>query len=259
MAFSGGGQAITRPHTHDATILQDGGTLNFQNITQGNMAAGSVTQSDGVHMQELLIGTPTQVPRVNGAGTALEYHSPVDLIGSLELLATETLAAVGPDVEITGSWTVADYSQFILICGFSNDNSVGTPDLRFRINSSSDPVYVTNMILNTGGVLSATTTGMATSGLICTADVCRPSSTETCQTRIEFELCEQNPNNTYRWNWSNTPMWDEHGMVVSDNEQISGIFSNNFQTGLASLHFYFSDASNFRIGSTITLYGIKRN
>jgi len=258
MAFSGGGSNVTKPHTHDATILQDGGSLNFQNITQGNMAAGSVTQSDGVHMQELLIGTPTQVPRVNGAGTSLEYHSPVDLTGSLELLATETLAATGADLEITGTWNVSDYSQFILICGFSNDNSGGTPDLRFRINSQSAAVYVTNMTLNTAGVLSATTTGMATSGLICTSAVCRPSSTETCQTRIEFDLCEQNPNNTYRWNWSNTPMWNQSGAVVSDNQQISSIFNNNFQTQLLKLHFYFSDASNFRIGSTITLYGIKR-
>lgn len=79
MAFSGGGSNVTKPHTHDSTVLQDGGNLNFQNVTQGNMSAGSITQSDGAHLQELLIGTPNQVPRVNAGATALEYHTPSDV------------------------------------------------------------------------------------------------------------------------------------------------------------------------------------
>lgn len=79
MGFSGGGSNILKNHTHDSTVVQDGGNLNFQNVTQGNMSAGSVTQSDGVHLQELLIGTPNQVPRVNAGATALEYHTPSDV------------------------------------------------------------------------------------------------------------------------------------------------------------------------------------
>ena len=79
MAFSGGGSNILKNHTHDSTIIQDGGNLNFQNVTQGNMSAGSITQSDGVHLQELSIGTPNQVPRVNAGATALEYHTPSDV------------------------------------------------------------------------------------------------------------------------------------------------------------------------------------
>lgn len=79
MAFSGGGSNVTKPHTHDSTILQDGGNLNFQNITQANMSAGSLTQSDGVHLQELLLGTPAQIPRVNAGATAVEWHSPIEI------------------------------------------------------------------------------------------------------------------------------------------------------------------------------------
>ena len=258
MAFSGGGSNVTKPHTHDATILQDGGSLNFQNITQGNMAAGSVTQSDGVHLQELLIGNPSDTIRVNGAGTAIEYSSPVDLTGSLELLGSTTLAATGTNVTLSGTWNISDYTAFIVTCGFSNDNSAGTPDLRFRINNQSAAVYVTNMILNTGGVLSASTSGMATSGLLCTSNVCPPSSTETCETTMTFELSAQNPNNTFRWNWSNTPMWSTLSLTPADTEQITSVFNNNFQTQLNQLDFYFDDASNFRIGSNIYLYGVKR-
>ena len=47
MAFSGGGSNILKPHTHDSNVLQDGGNLNFQNVTQGNMSAGSITYSNG--------------------------------------------------------------------------------------------------------------------------------------------------------------------------------------------------------------------
>tara|TARA_Y100000310_G_scaffold295440_1_gene326757 strand:+ start:1606 stop:2505 length:900 start_codon:yes stop_codon:yes gene_type:complete len=79
MAFSGGGSNVLKPHTHDSTIIQDGGNLNFQNITQANMSAGSMTQSDGVHLQELLIGTPAQIPRVNAGATAVEWHSPIEI------------------------------------------------------------------------------------------------------------------------------------------------------------------------------------
>jgi len=79
MAFSGGGSNILKPHTHDSTVLQDGGNLNFQNVTQGNMSAGSITQSDGAHLQELTLGTPAQTVRVNAGATALEYYTPPDV------------------------------------------------------------------------------------------------------------------------------------------------------------------------------------
>jgi hypothetical protein len=258
MAFSGGGQAITRPHTHNSGILQDGGSLRMDGITQGNMSAGSITQSDGNNLTELLIGTPTQVPRVNGAGTALEYHSPVDLTGSLELLGSETLVATSANLELSGTWNISDYTAFIVTLGMSNDNSAGTPTVNFRINNSSAAVYVTNMTLNTAGVLSASTSGMQTSGLICTSNVCNPSSTETTQTTLTLQLSEQSPANTFRWNWSNTPMWSQSGVTPSDTEQITGIFNNNFQTQLIKLDLFFSDGSNFRIGSNLYLYGVKR-
>jgi len=70
MGFSGGGSNILKNHTHDSTILQDGGNLNFQNITQSNMSAGSVTYSDGVHLQELVIGGAGEQLVVNPGATA---------------------------------------------------------------------------------------------------------------------------------------------------------------------------------------------
>jgi len=53
MGFGGGGTLQTLPHTHDSNIANDGGSLQFNNVTQGNMAAGDITYSDGSHLQVL--------------------------------------------------------------------------------------------------------------------------------------------------------------------------------------------------------------
>jgi hypothetical protein len=55
-------------HSHDQTVTQNGGPLDFNNVTSGSMAAGSITFDDGAgHMQELPIGAATQVLTVSGA------------------------------------------------------------------------------------------------------------------------------------------------------------------------------------------------
>ena len=65
MGFSGGGSSQTRAHTHDSTIINDGGSLNLDNITQGGaaMTAGAMTYSDGPagHMQVLTLGAAGDV------------------------------------------------------------------------------------------------------------------------------------------------------------------------------------------------------
>jgi len=53
MGFSGGGSNVLLPHTHDGTVVQDGGPLDFNNITQSQSAAGEVFYSDGAHLQQL--------------------------------------------------------------------------------------------------------------------------------------------------------------------------------------------------------------
>jgi len=53
MGFSGGGSNVLLPHTHDGTVTQDGGPLDFNNITQSQSAAGEVFYSDGAHLQQL--------------------------------------------------------------------------------------------------------------------------------------------------------------------------------------------------------------
>jgi len=66
MGFSGGGSNILKNHTHDSGILQDGGNLNMQGVTQGNMSTGSMPYSDGANLQELVKGVDGQTMQLSG-------------------------------------------------------------------------------------------------------------------------------------------------------------------------------------------------
>ena len=101
MGFSGGGSNILKPHTHDSNILQDGGNLDFDNSTQSDMAAKSMTYSDGSHLQELVgPGVP--------AGEILTFAT----AASAPSWATDPFLA-GGKLEYLGSHTnVAEESTF---------------------------------------------------------------------------------------------------------------------------------------------------
>ena len=69
MPFSGSSSDLPN-HTHNQTVTQDGGALDFStNSTSGSLAAGSMTYSDGTgaHMEELTIGANTFVLTSNGS------------------------------------------------------------------------------------------------------------------------------------------------------------------------------------------------
>lgn len=76
MGFGGGGSNVTLAHTHSSAIVQDGGALDFDDVTQASGAAGDITFSDGNALQLLNVGSAADVLTVNGAGTAPEWAAP---------------------------------------------------------------------------------------------------------------------------------------------------------------------------------------
>jgi len=227
--------------------------------------AGSVLTTQGdvliegaAGLERLGQSTDGFVLTTKGASANPVWATPT--AGSMELLASQTLVGTGTDVTVSGTWLMSDYSYFIIKGGFSK-NTAGAASMQFRINSSSAAVYVSNMILNSAGTLSATTSGMQTSAEICTTDVVQPASNETYQMVMTLELSEQggSPSSGYRWNWSTTPMWNQSGAAPANVESVCGIFNNNLQNTLSNLLFYFSDGGDFNIGSNIQLYGVKRS
>lgn len=164
MAFSGGGSNVLKPHTHDSTILQDGGNLNFDNITQGNLSAGDVVYSDGAHMQRLAIGTPAQQLIVS-PGLTPAWSSEHEQ-GRLEILHDDILAVDGLTMTADFSASPLDmettYGELVFcLRGWqATSGSIG-----FTINSHANYAY-TN-IINDAGVLSGNSaSGVTTIELI---------------------------------------------------------------------------------------------
>ena len=103
MGFSGGGSNVLKPHTHDGTVVQDGGSLNMDNVTQASLTAGDIVYSDGSHLQRLAIGTPAQQIQVNAGATAPEYFTAAAASSSFELI--DYTAAVADTTTIDTTFT----------------------------------------------------------------------------------------------------------------------------------------------------------
>ena len=139
MGFSGGGSSILRNHRHDGTVLQDGGPLDMDNVTQADLTAGDIVFSDGVHLQRLAISGANDELRVNAGATAPEWYTPAAPGGSTwtQLGTTSTVTPVpGLFDEILVSGLTAlftDYSQIVGVANFTTgSNSAG-----WRINGVS--------------------------------------------------------------------------------------------------------------------------
>jgi len=165
MGFNGGGGGQLLNHQHDGTLVADGGPLDFKNITQSSMSAGSITQSDGAHLQELSIGLASQLVRVNGAATALEYYTPATpSTVYYELLDQHDVTNAATETDYTKTFSpVLDmidggtYNQLYIV-GKGRTN--GTCNLQMKLNALTE--YSSQYTMNTAGVLSGVTDNSAT-------------------------------------------------------------------------------------------------
>ena len=138
MGFSGGGSNILKPHTHDSNILQDGGNLDFKNITQSDMSASSMTYSDGSHLQDLAIGS-------DGAHLGIVAGVPAwTASGKLILLETWTASGDATTKTFTDNRNLKDDYQELII--FVN-GQVGTSAQDFTLAMNADTTgYDSNTI-----------------------------------------------------------------------------------------------------------------
>ena len=166
MGFSGGGSNITKSHTHSSSIVQDGGALNFSNVTQAGMAARDITYSNGTALQILNLGSATDTLTVNAGATAPEWVTAAAGGSTMEFIATQT--STGSDfTEFTFADAVNydDYSE--MFCTFSYGTPTVSKDLNVRVGDTSAGGVVTTstydlcLTNNDGGTLvsSAATSG----------------------------------------------------------------------------------------------------
>lgn len=161
MGFSGGGSSQTKPHTHDGTAINDGGSLNLNNVTQGSLTQGDVTFSDGVHLQRLAIGAPASTMVVNGAGTAPEWGSAAATPYTFLDYFEQTVSGVSMDL----SWSSLSFDD------------ISSIHVLFNVEPAYDPTNI-ELQYSQGGSLITTATyesrwtglGSRTSGGTVTGD-----------------------------------------------------------------------------------------
>jgi hypothetical protein len=116
LGFGGGGGSQTKPHTHDSLIVNDGGSLNLDNVTQGGLTAGDLTFSDGSHLQRLAIGAVGEnlavsagnLPEWSGGGGGSHTFLGSDRVTTPRNTMTISISPTvsGSDIgKITACWT----------------------------------------------------------------------------------------------------------------------------------------------------------
>jgi len=200
MGFSGGGSNILKPHTHDSTILQDGGNLDFKNITQSDMSAGSTTYSNGVHLQELAIGGAGQQLVVNAGATAPEW-STEHAQGTWQLI--ETFKSPGASSTYTFSFAALDpndISALVLVYAMAADAALNLQLVVENITNNE-----TNYIRIDSAAVTALQLTAQTQQQICSSTLLSGATTTanglvyiqqplagTTRPTITFQTCSQN-------------------------------------------------------------------
>jgi len=132
MGFGGGGSNVTRAHTHDSTVVQDGGAL-AANVTQFGLTNGSILYSDGSNIQELGIGSSSEVLAVSGGTPAWVANTANPLIKVTKTFADIVIAGTYMDIYTlpqdaaavniwTDITTVFDISTAVTIGDAGDDN-----------------------------------------------------------------------------------------------------------------------------------------
>ena len=123
MGFSGGGSNILKPHTHNGLTVQDGGALDFDNITQSQSSAGQVFYSDGTHLQQLAYpGVPAGETLTAVAASSAPSWAAAASASTWTVIQEQTVATTVID---TTSLSACDnYTQLAFNCFFTdNDNN----------------------------------------------------------------------------------------------------------------------------------------
>jgi len=201
MGFSGGGSNITKAHTHSSAIVQDGGALNFSNVTQAGMAAGDITYSNGTALQILNLGNASDTLAVNAGATAPEWAASAAAAGAYTFLQKETLGAD------TNSWTVtldtayqlADNGSLIIQLETLETSGAGSGTLSFTYNNETNNYY---MMWQNQAIATVTNALQNSQAAIYVAanvgDECKINA----QLQFFNNPLTENTNYNYNWNFS---------------------------------------------------------
>jgi len=149
LGFSGGGSSQTKPHTHDSSVVNDGGSLNLDNVTQGGLTQGDVTFSDGLHLQRLAIGAPASTMVVNGAGTAPEWGSAAATSYTFLDYFEQTVSGVSMDL----SWSSLSFDDISSVYVYLNVEPAYDPtNIELQISQAGSLITTNTYFSNWQGI-----------------------------------------------------------------------------------------------------------
>ena len=172
-----GGSNLLKAHKHSAAV-QDGGTLDMDNVTEAELTQGDIVFSDGNALQRLAIGAATNALVVNGAATAPEWAAGSSLSITQQVVnpshaSTTTSVSF---VDLTGSVSITLPNRpggFALL----TYDWVGELNLAGYVNICWN---INGVDLNTGAVAPAST-GLPTG---CSISAITPLNGDVCKLRI---------------------------------------------------------------------------
>ena len=147
MGFSGGGSSVTKPHTHSNAIVQDGGALNFSNVTQAGMAAGDLTYSNGTALQILNLGNATETLTVNGAATAPEWVA----AGGATFSYVASGVAAGSVSEISVDFSAISQDDISALMVIWSAGTSSNTNMMLRVNGVTSADYDSDGAAQYGG------------------------------------------------------------------------------------------------------------
>jgi hypothetical protein len=264
MGFSGGSSNVTKAHTHDSNVVQDGGSL-AANVTQFGLSAGSILYSDGSNIQELAVGSASDALVVNGAATAPEWGSGGGAGGNMEFIErfTKTSASDVFDCSLASAIALTDFTSLIAIFNGRFDLT-GTGSLELQIGTNNEaPITGTfydskSTILTTGTSINIDnnidnwTVGATEGGV-------GAGTAGTIYMEISIPAIvggggggTYNPSNIYiKWNQVGTSSLQQwgHGFTYDNTGAI---------TTITSFVFTNSAGNNFNTASTVDIYKLTR-
>ena len=199
MGFSGGGSNVLLPHTHDGTVSQDGGPLDFSNVTQAQLNSGDTTFSDGAHLQQLAIGNPADVLTVSG-GNLPSWVAPAGPGASAwTILGSTTLGVAAGTMDVT--WPLVSVKDFLQIYAWTGDG--GGPIRRYLSFYNSAGVvdvgnnYASQVSTNFGAPTTSTgTTGIGGYDGFAEFDSIQVCCVDSAQSKLVMRTAMINSNNS---------------------------------------------------------------
>ena len=162
MGFSGGGSNVLLPHTHDGRVAQDGGELDFNNITQANSSAGQIFYSNGTALQQLAYpGSPAGETLTAAALSTAPSWAAGASSGKFELVSSTVQVADVATITVPISPAINQSDLSYLHCVLNGQVSAANYGTYLNVNGIQTSTYEWSEIGYSGGVSSNSKTGHA--------------------------------------------------------------------------------------------------